>query len=152
MEYFITQALIALPVLGVNVLRATSRSSDSDTSSVENRQALPAPEFTMEQPREGLTARATEIDGEFTVLVGSHARRRQVGGGSYVALRERLERDGTIDTTTDPAVFTKNQVFASPSAAAAVVAGRSANGRTSWVEDSSGLTYGAWQNRGLDAV
>jgi hypothetical protein len=152
MEYFIAQALIALPVLGVNVLRATPTRVIAEIPTNQTRVSQAAPEFTMEQPREGLTAHATEIDGEFTVLIGSHARNKQVGGGSYVALRERLERDGTIDTTTDPAVFTKNQVFASPSAAAAVVAGRSANGRTSWVEDSTGLTYGAWQNRDLDAL
>jgi len=150
MEYFITQALIALPVLGVNVLRATTITHVA--SATDHRKiAEAAPQFTMEQPREGLTAYATEVDGEFTVLSGSHARRKQVGGGSYVALRERLERDGTVDTATDPAVFTKNQVFASPSAAAAVVAGRSANGRTSWIENSTGLTYGAWQNRDLEA-
>jgi hypothetical protein len=150
MEYFITQALIALPVLGVNVLRATPITRTIETGTNETRVIDLAPEFTMKQPRENLIAHATEVDGEFTVLVGSQARRRQVGGGSYVGLRERLERDGTIDTTTDPALFTKNQVFASSSAAAAVVAGRSANGRTSWVEDTTGLTYGAWQNRDLE--
>ncbi|MFC5931536.1 GIY-YIG nuclease family protein [Cryobacterium melibiosiphilum] len=150
MEYFIAQALIALPVLGVNVLRVTTIAASNVVPASQARVAVSAPRFTMEQPREGLTASATEVDGEFTILSGSHARRTQVGGGSYVALRERLEKDGTIDTTTDPALFTKNQVFASPSAAAAVVAGRSANGRTSWVEDSTGLTYGAWQNRDLD--
>ncbi|WP_216363774.1 GIY-YIG nuclease family protein [Subtercola boreus] len=151
MEYFITQALIALPVLGVNVLRATATSTHPAANVSDDHQVSQSPpQFTMQQPREGLTAHATEVDGEFAVLSGSQARRKQVGGGSYVGLRERLERDGTIDTTTDPALFTKNQVFASPSAAAAVVAGRSANGRTSWVEDSTGLTYGAWQNRDLE--
>lgn len=150
MEYFIAQALIALPVLGVNVLRVTTIAASNVVPASQERVAVSAPRFTMEQPREGLTAYAIEVDGEFTIRSGSHARRKQVGGGSYVALRERLEKDGTIDTTTDPALFTKNQVFASPSAAAAVVAGRSANGRTSWVEDSTGLTYGAWQNRDLD--
>lgn len=150
MEYFIAQALIALPVLGVNVLRVTTVTAGDLVSASQARVTESAPQFTMEQPREGLTAHATEVDGEFTVLSGSHARRNQVGGGSYKELRERLEKDGTIDTTTDPAIFTKNQVFASPSAAAAVVAGRSANGRTSWVEDNTGLTYGAWQNRDLD--
>ena len=150
MEYFIAQALIALPVLGVNVLRVPTITAGNLVPAGQGRTTESSPRFTMEQPREGLTAYATEVDGEFTVLSGSHARRKQVGGGSYVALRQRLEKDGTIDTTTDPAIFTKNQVFASPSAAAAVVAGRSANGRTSWVENSTGLIYGAWQNRDLD--
>jgi hypothetical protein len=152
MEYFITQALIALPVLGVNVLRAPGRAANAVThSSAATGPVVDlAPRFTLESRREERIARAVEVDGEFTVLAGSQARHRQNGNGSYVELRNRLERDGTIDTTTDPAVFTKDHVFASPSAAAAVVAGRSANGRSSWVEDSSGLTYGEWQNRGLE--
>jgi len=152
MEYFITQALIALPVLGVNVLRspitALKHSEPSSSASFPTR----APRFTFVQQRENLTAHATEIDGEFIVLAGSEARQTQVGKGSYVALRQQLERDGTIDTSQRPALFAKDHVFASPSAAAAVIAGRSANGRTAWAEDSTGLAYGAWQNRDLDEV
>jgi hypothetical protein len=152
MEYFIAQALIALPVLGINVLRAPARTTPAVThsSAVTEPVVDLAPRFTLENRREERIARAVEVDGEFTVLAGSQARHRHNGNGSYVELRNRLERDGTIDATTDPAVFTKDHVFASPSAAAAVVAGRSANGRTSWIEDSSGLTYGEWQNRGLE--
>jgi len=85
------------------------------------------------------------------VLAGSKARRVHNGNGSYVPLRGRLEKDGTIDASVEPAVFTRTQVFASPSAAASVVGGRSANGRTAWIEDSTGLTYAAWQNRDLAA-
>jgi len=48
--------------------------------------------------------------------------------------------------------MTKNQVFESPFAAASVVAGRAANGRVSWVEESTGMTYGNWQNRDLEVV
>lgn len=101
---------------------------------------------------EGRAAYAIERDGEFTVLAGSHVRAQHTGSGSYGALRARLEKDGTIDTSAEPAVMTKNQVFASPSAAASVVAGRAANGRTSWVEESTGMTYGDWQNRDLEVV
>jgi hypothetical protein len=150
MEYFISQALIALPVLGVNVLRAPA---SVQVESLQGQQLRDAPpRFTLEQRREGLVAHAIEVDGEFTVLAGSQARSKQVGKGSYVALRQRLERDGTIDTATSPAVFTRDQVFASPSAAATVIAGRSANGRSDWIEDLSRLSYGEWQNQGLEEV
>jgi hypothetical protein len=152
MEYFITQALIALPVLGVNVLRAPTHSTPAvgATSTVTEPVVDLAPRFTLENRRDERIAHAVEVDGEFTVLAGSQARHQHNGNGSYVELRNRLERDGTIDTTTNPAVFTKDQVFASPSAAASVVDGRSANGRTSWVEDTTGLPYGKWQNQGLE--
>jgi hypothetical protein len=152
MEYFIAQALIALPVLGVDVLRAPAHkvpSAPHEFSTAE-MDAEPIPRFALENRRYGWIAHAVEVDGEFTVLAGSHARHDHNGNGSYVELRARLERDGTIDTTGDPAVFTKDHVFASPSAAASVVAGRSANGRTSWIEETTGLTYGGWQNRGLE--
>lgn len=151
MEYFITQALIALPVLGVNVLRSSVTPTGVTavpTDLPEQKDA--GTRFILQNRNEGRVAYAVEKDGEFTVLAGSQVRTRQNGNGSYVALRDRLERDGTIDTSAEPAVLTKNQVFASPSAAAAIVAGRSANGRTSWLEEQTGLTYGDWQNRDLE--
>lgn len=150
MEYFIIQALIALPVLGVNVLRAPAMSvqgTNSITVGFENTSR-----FVLENRGESRTAYAVEKDGEFTVLQGSQARATQTGKSNYVALRDRLEHDGTIDVSSSPAVFRRNQVFASPSAAAAVVQGRSANGRTSWIEESTGLTYADWQNRDLEDV
>ncbi|WP_219812476.1 MULTISPECIES: GIY-YIG nuclease family protein [unclassified Rathayibacter] len=148
MEYFVTQVLIALPVLGVNVLRVPIPSSRESA-------AMPLPDveltrFIMNQRRDGISAHAVEIDGEFTVLADSQVRRTGVAKTSYFALRQRLERDGTINTSVEPAIFARNQVFASPSAAASVVAGRSANGRTAWVENATGLTYGEWQNRALE--
>ncbi|KQQ25459.1 GIY-YIG nuclease family protein [Frondihabitans sp. Leaf304] len=153
MEYFITQALIALPVLGVNVLRtsvAPTTLTAVPTELPEEKDA--GTRFILQNRNEGRIAYAVEKDGEFTVLAGSQVRTRHNGNGSYVALRDRLERDGTIDTAAEPAVLTKNQVFASPSAAASIVAGRSANGRTSWLEKQTGLTYGDWQNQNLAEV
>lgn len=46
--------------------------------------------------------------------------------------------------------FSRDQVFASPSAAAAVVPGRTSNGRTDWKALGSGISFGSWQERGLD--
>jgi len=150
MEYFISQALIALPVLGVNVFRApvVDAAIVPDLSGVDD----PGVRFTYASRREGWVARAVEVDGEFMVLAGSETRLVHNGNGSYVPLRQRLEKDGTIDVSGELGVFTRTQVFASPSAAASVVGGRSANGRTSWTEESTGLTYAEWQNRELVAV
>ena len=49
-------------------------------------------------------------------------------------------------------VFSDDYAFSSPSAAAAVVCGRSANGRTSWVVEGTGQTYAAWQDQQLNSV
>nr|WP_249407973.1 DUF4357 domain-containing protein [Frigoribacterium sp. CFBP 8759] len=90
-----------------------------------------------------------EVDGEFTVLTGSQARTNRVGSSSYDRLRDQLEADGTINVTDTPATFTRDVVFASPSAAASVVTGRASNGRAAWVEARTGMTYGDWQLRDL---
>ncbi len=43
-------------------------------------------------------------------------------------------------------IFTKDYAFTAPSAAAAMVAGRNANGRTHWTVEGSNKTYGEWQD------
>ncbi|PPF53257.1 DUF4357 domain-containing protein [Clavibacter michiganensis] len=161
MEYFITQALIALPMLGVDVLR-TRRFAELPSEGIEDRaggasalvdQVAPPtfPTFVLANSRSGWTATAIEADGEFSVLKGSQARLTHNGNGSYVELRSRLERDGTLDMSGEHAVFTRDHVFASPSAAASVVGGASVNGRTSWREAETGATYAEWQDRLLQS-
>ena len=54
-----------------------------------------------------------------------------------VNAREFLVQDGVLVVEKDRMVFAKNHEFSSPSAAAAVVCGGTANGRTAW-RDSSG--------------
>jgi hypothetical protein len=46
--------------------------------------------------------------------------------------------------------FARDHVFASPSAAAAVIAGRQANGRVDWKAEGSGISFGTWQDQGID--
>ncbi|MCY1313847.1 hypothetical protein D9M70_644150 [compost metagenome] len=49
-------------------------------------------------------------------------------------------------------LFSDDYAFSSPSAAAAVVCGRAANGRTSWLIEGTGQTYAAWQDQQLGTV
>lgn len=53
--------------------------------------------------------------------------------------REQLIKDGILYVEDGYLMFTKNQEFSSPSAAAAIIHGGTANGRTAW-KDSSGIT------------
>lgn len=46
--------------------------------------------------------------------------------------------------------FSDDYAFSSPSAAAAVVCGRQANGRTSWLVEGTGQNYAAWQDQQLN--
>ncbi|GAA2078870.1 GIY-YIG nuclease family protein [Aeromicrobium halocynthiae] len=155
MEFFVEQAKIVLPVLGVNLLRSTRLSAQAAAPAVH---ASPAgagasPVFTLTVT--GVDANAQEVDGEFVVRQGSLARPAWSGVSlSYEKLRQQLETDGSLVLTSDGKhrEFAQDVVFASPSAAAAIVLGRSANGRTEWKVDGTQVTYAAWQESLVEAV
>ncbi|MCK7638063.1 GIY-YIG nuclease family protein [Corynebacterium sp. P7202] len=153
MEYFIEQAKIVLPVLGVNIFRSSVTAIPAPQDEPATTQP-DSPLFEMKLKKFGIVATAREVDGEFTVIEGSAARLKWTGdkGHSYTTLRAKLEQDGTLVPTPDGSVmrFTRSHVFASPSAAAAIVAGRSANGRITWLVKGTGTTYGQWQDRGIE--
>ncbi len=156
MEYFIEQALIMLPVLGINIFRSAAARGPrivTQTGTARIVQAGGSPVFELRHRKDGIVASAQEIDGEFTVLAGSQAQPRWTGiEHGYKGLREALERDGTLMPEGTGMRFVHDQVFASPSAAAAVVLGRSANGRIDWKAKGSGLSYGAWQTQGIEQL
>jgi hypothetical protein len=47
-------------------------------------------------------------------------------------MRQKLKDDGVLSVANDHLVFTRDEEFSSPSAAAAVVHGGHANGLTAW--------------------
>ncbi len=156
MEYFINQAKIILPVLGINIFRSMDTAVDYSSRTIDTSMpSLASPIFELHLRKQGLVAKAREVDGEFTVLEGSQARLAWVGvHDGYQRLREKLEKDGTIIPLQggQGMHFVRNQVFASSSAAAAVVVGRNANGREEWkIPDNRG-SYGSWQNQGIDTA
>ena len=154
MEYYLSQAKIILPVLGINLLRSVSTAGTAGHSHGEQGQvAVDSPVFELNLKKEGVVARAREIDGEFTVLQGSQVRAEWVGTSNdgYKALRDKLLQEGTIAPAEDGSLrFTHDQVFTSPSAAGAVIVGRNANGRTIWKVQGTGINYGSWQDQGVE--
>lgn len=155
MEYFISQAKIVLPILGVNIFRTANTEivPSRDVSGVRPN-IVASPLFELRLKAEALVAKAQEIDGEFTVLEGSQARSIWTGAESgYQRLHEKLQRDGTLERLSDGAPllrFARNQVFASPSAAAAIITGRQANGRVEWKLGTTSKTYGRWQEESVE--
>jgi hypothetical protein len=93
------------------------------------------------------------VDGEFFVLQGSLAREEWVGTdrGYKNLFNQLLEDRILIPTDSGLTTFTADQAFSSPSAAAAVISGRSANGRTQWAVEGTGKTYGDWQDEQVSA-
>lgn len=155
MEYFIDQAKIVLPVLGVNIFRSASADNLASGSRVGvPTVSLKSPIFELRLKKSGLTARAQEVDGEFTVLQDSLARHAWTGADDhgYKRLREQLEQEGTLVPagTGTSMRFAHDRVSASPSAAAAVVVGRSANGRHEWKLPDTGVSYGSWQSQAIE--
>ena len=63
------------------------------------------------------------------------------------ATRHVGEKVVLVDTLDD-----SSRLFASPSSATAVVAGRNSNGRTEWTVQGSGKSYADWQTEGIDSA
>ena len=154
MEDFISQAQIVLPLLGVNLLRSSNPVPSPNLPANSNpTSAAPSPIFIMHLKKLQITARAREIDGEFVVLANSQARSGWTGvSHGYSQLKKDLEERSVIAKSADgtASLFVTDQVFASPSSAAAIIAGRSANGRKAWTVEGSQTTYGEWQNTKLE--
>jgi len=144
MAFFIEQIRTILPVLGFDFLReAAAKPDPTETTST----TPPSPTFELTLPRHNINAQAQEVGSDFIVLAGSQARTEWVGtDGGYKGLYDQLITDGVlVEGEGKFCTFTKDHAFSSPSAAAAVVSGRSTNGRISWFVESSKTTYGEWQ-------
>ena len=152
MAFFMDQIRTMLPVLGLDFLREQRKPKATTGQPVAEPETSPV--FSMEIAKHGIRAHAQEVDGEFYVLAGSRARDQWTSRyASYQALHQQLTEDGVLEASASGSMtFTKDQPFSSPSAAAAVVSGRPANGRTTWKVESSGQTYGEWQSEQVNAA
>lgn len=150
MESFLDTLLMVLPAIRVDQVLSKKRRT---TPSIEDSAAQTSIRFVMKVPRHGVLATAELREGEIVVLAGSLARGEWVGNpthnSGYTSLRQELIASGIIQILDGRAVFQENYAFSSPSAAAAVVAGRAANGRTSWIRESDGKTYADWEAESL---
>jgi hypothetical protein len=102
----------------------------------------------------GASATAHETEEGFVVLAGSTARRipTETFPAGYLALRDQLIADGKLadGPTSDLYTFTSDVVFSSPSAAASIVAARSASGPREWKVEGTGQMYKDWKATALE--
>lgn len=148
MEFFLEQIQTLLPVLGFDFMRARPKPAGGAA-------ATSSPIFVGNITKYGISARGQEIDGEFVVFKGSRARRQWEGvETNYTKLFKDLVQTGVLKPTTDDQhnEFTQDYPFSSVSAAAAVVSGRSANGRLHWILEGTAKTYGQWAAEQVSAV
>jgi hypothetical protein len=104
------------------------------------------PEFQISA--KGMTAKGYESPGGFVVRAGSQAASVEVKSiHEYLSqLRQSLRMQGVLVDAGGHLRLTQDYVFASPSTAAGVLLGRSANGRTEW-KTADGRTLKAVQER-----
>ena len=160
MEAFLDNLLIVLPAVRVDMFITRTRPtvlappmvvSSIGTQTVLPPELSPSVRFVLEIRKRGIKAAAVLRGGELVVEAGSLAS-EPYGDSSYATLHTELVQAGTLVRDGDHYRFTQNYAFRSPSAAAAAVTGRSANGTIEWKEVGTGLTYKDWETRQLAAT
>lgn len=158
-SYFLDQIKQILPVLGLNLLKKSPvEDVESQTAAESASEKLQENRYELKAKRARLTATAREIGGEFVVFKGSAARSEWAPGSqgtSYHRLYDKLVHEGKLarnKPTDKHLMFQTNISFSSPSAAAAVILGRAANGRTEWRVAGTDTTYAAHKQEELDAL
>lgn len=139
MQVFLENMLGMLPVLGVHAFEQTA-----PTAGLVSEMALTC-------KGKGVVASGYEATQGFVVKAGSQAvsdtaPSMQQHVRSMFDLREELIGNGVLQRQGDHFRFAQDYVFSSPSTAAAVVLGRSANGRIEW-KDGAGRTLKARQEQ-----
>ena len=126
-ESFLSDVLLCLPVVGVNVFeKSAARGAKSRDLFLKAR---------------GIEARgADEVEG-FTVRAGSTGAKTETPSlqAWLTALRKTLVGSGVLVDAGEVFRLAQDYSFASPSTAAAVLLGRNENGRTAW-KDAKGRT------------
>ena len=152
MEVFLENLLVVLPAVRVDCFLSKTRpkaSADQPKSGHEVR-------FELTTPKHEIKAFAKLENGEFVVQRGSAARGTWAStatkNASYKSLYRDLVDRGVLIPKGELAEFSENYAFSSPSAAAAVVNGRPANGRTEWRHTSTGMTYADWEEQMLERL
>lgn len=161
MEFFIEQLRVVLPVLGLDFLREATPTIPMTGAEGTAATSTPSPapaataEFELFSRKHDLRASAREVAGEFIVLAGSQAQAKWIGmeDHSYSTLHRQLVETGIlVPSGSGPLRFAQDYVFASPSAASAVVVGRADNGRRSWRLKGTDVAYHDWQKQQVAAV
>jgi hypothetical protein len=146
MEAFLDYLLMVLPALRIDMFLRNTRPA---RKTVTPSQSHATPVFELNIRKHGVHATARLEDGEFIVQVGSLARAKWVGGGSwnagYAQLHAELQRMGVLQLEGPHCVFVESYAFKSPSAAASVVTGRTANGTIEWRLQGHQTTYKDWE-------
>jgi len=125
MEVFLEKIYQLLPVLGVELLVSAAGKAATNTE-----------KEMLYCEIKGLQAKGRLTPNGFLVLKGSQAVLKERASTLKfpwpLNMRQRLKEEGVLSVAEDYLVFTRDEEFSSPSAAAAVVHGGHANGLIAW--------------------
>ena len=155
MEVFLAHMLGMLPVLGVHAFEQGRHATHQEAAPSLATSFVDVKSISSEQSKavelycsgKASTARGSDTSQGFVVAAGSEVSAASGASltGNVKRLREELLAAGVILLGGDGVPrFAQDYVFSSPSTAAAVVLGRSANGRIEW-KDAQGRTLKALQ-------
>jgi len=146
-EWFLAEMLVIFPLLGIDAFEMAANQARSHTRPKTHE----LPELYLRE--RGADAKGREVAEGFVVLKDSRARSTEVGSiQEYMRdMRRQLLERGVLVEEGDSLVFTQDFRFTSPSNAAGVLVGGSANGRLAW-KDKSGRTLKALQEARTEAI
>ncbi|PRY73219.1 GIY-YIG nuclease family protein [Halomonas ventosae] len=137
-EWFLQEMLVIFPLLGIDAFETAA----GQARGAQDANSPP----TLILDERGARATGREVGDGFVVLQGSRARTREVASmHEYLRdLRQQLKEREVLKADGDSLIFTQDFRFNSPSTAAGVLVGGSANGRRAW-KDDRGRTLKALQ-------
>ncbi|MCF6315903.1 MAG: GIY-YIG nuclease family protein [Marinosulfonomonas sp.] len=158
MEEFLDTLMMVLPAIQVDMF-VNKAELVSNSLLDKPKQAMQAGRtalFELRTPKHGVIATAEFIGGEMVVQAGSVGRsewlRKHGHNEGYRQLHTELLQNGVLRPLGKNAEFTKSYAFSSPSAAAAILNARAANGRREWKLKGTNTTYAEWEAAQLDQM
>lgn len=136
MEYFLDQIKLVLPLVGFNLLRATTIKEGVSQKGLNKKAQI----FKIKNQR--FKARMFVTEDGFIVEKNSVANKNVTTSmtENYKKLRQKLIDKGILRDKGEYYVFVEDTIFSSPSAASNIVLGRQSPGPIEWV-NSDGKTY-----------
>lgn len=150
MEDFLENIYLVLPTLRFDYFQEDTKQPEAAN---DPHPQINSPVFVLDAKRQNIMATARIEDDKFVVEKGSQAREKWVGEASkesgYAKIyRDLIERNILVEADGCK-VFTSSYKFNSPSAAAAVIKGRMANGAKAWKIKGTQTTYKEWEAEDL---
>lgn len=136
---YLEDMLLCLPVIGLNLFEKAKAGSKKSKDLLLHAK--------------GVEARGVDSNEGFIVRAGSQVVKKEVPSiHSYLAeIRKSLLTKQVLEVDGDMYRFTQDYTFNSPSTAAGVILGRSANGRTEW-KNAKGKTLKEIQDAEADVT